>query len=166
MLESLLTPGALEPNVSEIKRQTGLNHATVQSSLDFFKESGAVKGFSPDLDLEKFGFNLEVLTVFQADMSNKRIADKFFDSVKSDPHFIYASGVAGATNWNVLSRQLFRDVDAYLADIQGYYNRMPELYELIQDKAVFYARKPLYKKELYSRTAINLLKKEKNHLNK
>ena len=159
VLEALIKPGSIEPNISQIQRYTGLNQATVRASIEFL-EKNVMNGYSPRIDMEKMGFGLEVITIYQFDGSDKVKTKKVMDAMGTDPHIFYCYGMAGSTNWNLVTRQMFRDVESYLESVQDYYSRVPEMYELVQDKMVFYVRRPVYKKMSYTEAMVEILKAE------
>lgn len=159
VLEALLKPDSVAPNISRIQKYTGLNQATVRASLEFL-EKNALGSYLPMIDMEKMGFGLEVITMYQFDGSDKEKTKKFMDEIGRDPHIFYCYGMAGSTNWNLVTRQMFRDVESYLESVQEYYVRVPELYELVQDKMVFYVRRPVYKKMSHFEAVVGILKQE------
>lgn len=56
--------------VREYSRQLGMARATVQSRIDKFVESGAIRSFAPHLDLAQLGYPLSAYVYCTLDQSN------------------------------------------------------------------------------------------------
>ena len=83
ILEALLKDGVVSPNIRQIQKRTGYHKATIKSSIDFFKKEGLLSGFGPKIDFKKFGYKLEAVVLFQADLSDKKTFEKLISSIHS-----------------------------------------------------------------------------------
>lgn len=160
VLEALLKKNSVQPNIRQIKRHTGLHKATVKGSLLFLEKEGILQGFGPKVDFKKLGYNLEVLTFFEIDMSEQKIFEKFIDTLKKDPHTYWVSSIIGAGNWNMLCRHIFRDVESYHAEIQKRYMSLPGYHDLVKNMQSFFSVEPIFKNESRTATIIELVKKQ------
>jgi DNA-binding Lrp family transcriptional regulator len=162
VLEALLNPRAVSPNLEQIKKITGYHKATIKGSIEFLKKEGVLKGFGPKVDIKEFGFGLEVKTMLQADISKKKILDLFFEKVKTDPHVYQATGMIGSGNWNLALSSLYRDVESFHKHFsKNYFESVPDLFDLIKDKQVFYFTEPFYKMSSRTESIIKIIRFER-----
>lgn len=160
ILEALLKPGSVQPNIRQIKRRTGYHKATIKSSLDFLEKEGVLQGFGPKVNFRKLGYNLEVLSLTQADLSKQKAFEKFLEMVEKDPHIYWLSSVVGGGNWNFLSRHIYKDIETFHAQTQQFYRSMPGFYDLIKDMQSFFSVEPVFKNTSRTKTILDLIKKE------
>jgi len=161
ILEALLKPKSVQPNLRQIKRHTGYHKATVKSSLDFLQKEGILQGFGPKVDFRKLGYKLEVLSLIQADMSEQKAFEKFVSTAKEDPHLYWVSSVVGSGNWNILSRHIYKDIESYHRESQERYRGIPGFYSLVKDTQSFFSVEPIFKQASRTKSIIDLVKKER-----
>ena len=160
--EALLKEHSVTPNIRQIQKYTGYHKATIKSSLDFMKQEGLLSGFGPKFDFKKFGYKLEVIVLFQADMSDKKTFEKFLQTAKSDPNIYRFSSIIGAGNWNLMAHHIHKDVDSYHKDItKKYYEQIPQIFSVLKDRQIFYENEPFYKVESRTKAMIEIIRKEK-----
>jgi len=146
LLEALLKKRSVKPNIRQLKAYTGLHKATIKSSLDFLEKQGVVTGYGPKVNFKPLGFKLEVTTLLQADLSNKKIFDALMKKAESDPHLYWFSGMLGSSNWNIVMRQIYRDVESYRQHFEEHYFRaIPSIYDFIRDRQILFTTEPVYK---------------------
>ncbi|MFH1255785.1 MAG: hypothetical protein V1494_00695, partial [Candidatus Diapherotrites archaeon] len=73
ILSALLKKGSVTPNMRQIQRATGYHKATIKASLDFLSKQGVLEGFSPKINIRKFGYKLEAMVMLHADTSEKKV---------------------------------------------------------------------------------------------
>ena len=151
ILNSLLQPGSVTPNIKQIQKQTGYHKATIKSSLDFLSKEGLLTGFGPKIDFQKFGYNLEVLTLLQVDLTKKNFLSKLVKEVKDDSNLYSMSGIIGSGNYNLTQRHIYKDIESYHKQVnQKYYEKLDGIHDFIKRRDIFYVTEPYYK--LASRT--------------
>ncbi|MCX6798674.1 MAG: Lrp/AsnC family transcriptional regulator [Candidatus Diapherotrites archaeon] len=160
ILEALLLPKCVQPNIRQIKRHTGFHKATIKSSLDFLEKEGVLTGFGPKVDFRKLGYKLEVLSLSQADMSEQKVFEKFLEAANSDPHIHWVSSVVGSGNWNMLTRHLYKDIESYHDESQKRYRSIPGFYNLMKDTQSFFSVEPVFKSAGRTKNIIELIKRE------
>ncbi len=161
ILDALLKPRSVQPNIRQIKRHTGYHKATIKSSLDFLEKKGVLQGFGPKVNFRKLGYKLEVLSLTQADLSEQKIFEKFIETIEKDPHVYWVSSVVGSGNWNFLSRHVYKDIETYHAESQKRYRSIPKFYNLVKDTQSFFSVEPVFKNTSRTKTIIDLIKKER-----
>ncbi len=161
ILEALLGPKTVQPNIRQIKRITGYHKATIKSSLDFLEKAGVLQGFGPKVNFRKLGYNLEVLSFTQADLSAQKAFEKYLEEIEKDPHVYWVSSVVGGGNWNFLSRHIYRDIETYHAESQKRYRSIPGFYDLVKDSQSFFSVEPIFKNASRTKSIIELIKKER-----
>lgn len=162
ILEALLQKNSTRPNLRHIKQLTGFHKATIKSSLDFLEKKELVQGYGPKIDFRKLGYNLEATTLMQVDLSKKKIFDKFVERLGKDPHAYWCSGMLASGKWNLVSRLLYEDVESYRKHSEEhYYKQIPELYDLIKDRQIFFTTEPVYKSASRTSSIIELIKKKR-----
>ncbi|MFH1256616.1 MAG: hypothetical protein V1494_04975, partial [Candidatus Diapherotrites archaeon] len=135
---------------------------TIKASLDFLSKQGVLEGFSPKINIRKFGYKLEAMVMLHADTSEKKVFEDFLERVKKDPHLYRLSAIMGSGNWNLMVSHLYRDIEGYHNNEQKqYYEAVPGIYKLIKDKQVFYATEPYYKNASRVASVIEIVRKEK-----
>jgi len=162
ILEALIKKGSVNPNMRQIKRHTGYHKATIKSSLDFLEKEGLLKGYGPKIDFRKFGYCLEAIVMLKADMNRKELVGSYIRAAEKDPHMYWASGIAGPSNWNIMTRHFYKDIESFHRETQKKYNEsIPNIYDIIRDKQVFYAIEPHYKNESRTESILKVIKAEK-----
>jgi len=160
VLEALLKQGSVRPNIKRIKQYTGFHKATIMSSLAFLEKAGLIQGYGPKINFRVLGYNLEVTTLLQADLSRRDAFNLFIERAMQDPHMYWFSGMLGSGNWNLLTRHIYRDVESYRKHIESYYyETVPDIYELIRDKQIFFTTEPIYKSASRTKSIIELIKR-------
>ncbi|MCD6434443.1 MAG: hypothetical protein J7L14_02430, partial [Candidatus Diapherotrites archaeon] len=144
ILESLLKPNSVVPNLKQIKRYTGYHLATIKSSLEFLKQKGILTGFGPKINFKKLGYSLEAIVLMQIDFSQKEIFNRYLEAVKKDPHIYMLTPIIGG-NWNMIARFINKDVESHHRCIQENYLSIPGIYKLIKNQQIFYDIEPHYK---------------------
>jgi DNA-binding Lrp family transcriptional regulator len=161
IIESLLKKGSVSPNMRQIKRNTGFHKATIKSSLDFLEKEGVLQGWGPKVNFRKFGYNLEAITMYQMETSERDKFRKLLERVEHDPHLYNISSVIGSGNWNFIARHFYKDVESYHKATQEHYYSMPGIFDLIKDRLIFYATEPVYKSVSRTESIIKIIKQEK-----
>lgn len=162
ILEALLKKNTVIPNIRQIKRDTGYHKATIKSSLEFMQKEGLLSGFGPKIDLRKLGYNLEIVVLLHADLSKKAVLEKMVEITSKDPHVYRLSSVIGSGNWNLIVRQIYRDVESYHKWSQKtHYEALPGIYDFIKDRQIFYETEPHYKSSSRTESIVKLIKMEK-----
>ena len=160
ILKALLEPAAVAPNIKHIQRRTGYHKATIKSSLGFLAKQGMVTGYGPKMDFRKFGYNLEVLTFLHADLTRKKALHDFAAEVKKDPHIYFLTGVVGSGNWNLLARQIYKDVESYHKDMNDkYFGTLKGIHDFIKAKETFYVTEPFYKHDSRIDSIVAIIRK-------
>ncbi len=160
ILDSLLKPRSVQPNIRQIKHYTDFHKATIKSSLDFLQKEGVLQGFGPKVDFRKLGYNLEVLTLSQADLSAQKEFEKYLETIGKDPHVYWASSVVGSGNWNILSRHIHRDIESFHAEGQKRYRSIAGFYDLVKDTQSFFSVEPVFKNASRTKSIIELIKRD------
>jgi len=160
-IEALLKPRSVQPNIRQLKHYTGYHKATLKSSLDFLQKEGVLQGFGPKINFREFGYNLEVTSLLQADLSEQKVFEKFLAKVEKDPHVYWVTSIVGAGNWNFLTRQIYKDMETFHAESQERYRSMPGFYDLVKNTQNFFSVEPVFKNESRTKTIIDLIKREK-----
>ena len=151
VLGALLKPGSVTPNIRQIQKLTGYHKATIKSSLDFLASEGLLGGYGPKVDFRKFDYKLEVLTLIQADLTQKDFLKKLVEEVKKDDNLYFLSGVVGSGNWNLLARHIYKDIESYHKGVgEKYFEKLSGIHDFVKRKEIFYVTEPFYK--LGSRT--------------
>ena len=162
ILKALLEPGAVTANIRHIQRRTGYHKATIKASLDFLSRQSLITGFGPKVDLKKFGYNLEVLTLMHADLTKKRALSTFSAEVKKDPHIYFLSGVVGSGNWNLIARHMYRDIESYHRDMNdNYFAKLGGIHDFIKARETFYVTEPFYKLDSRIDSLIGIVRKSR-----
>lgn len=161
ILDALLKKNAVKPNIEQIKKYTGLHKGTVVSSLNFLEKEGIISGYGPKIDFRKFGYKLETSMLLQLDLCNEDLFEKFLAQTRKDPHCYWVSGMLGASNWNVIVRQIHADVESYQKHMQAnYYNKVKDIYKLITDRQIFFTTEPVYKNVSRTESLIKMIKQK------
>lgn len=160
VFDALLRKNSVQPNIRQIKKQTGYHKATIKSSLAFLEKQGILHGFGPKVDFKKLGFNLEVLTFLQVDLSQQKPFEKFIEVLEKDSHTYWVSSIIGSGNWNILCRHIYKDVESYHSDLQTRYMSIPGYHSLIKNMQSFFSVEPVFKNESRTKSIIELIKNE------
>lgn len=164
ILDALIKKGSVLPNIRQMQKHTGYHKATIKSSLDFLMKQGILEGYGPKFNFKKLGQNLEVVMLFQADLSNKMAAKRILNEIKKDPNIYMLSSIVGSGNWNLIAHNIYKDVESYHAGINGkYYDKIPEIYKVIRDRQIFYITEPMYKNASRTKSVIEIIRKEKGY---
>jgi len=162
VLDALLKKGNVSVNIARIQQSTKLHKATIKASLEFLSKEGVLEGFGPKINFKKFGFGLEVITILQVDLSEKKVFDDFLSQALKDPHFYSLSPVIGSGNWNVVARHFYQDIESYHKnEEENYFKKIPGLFKLVRDRQLFYVTEPHYKQSSRTESIIKAMKKEK-----
>ncbi|MCX6803628.1 MAG: Lrp/AsnC family transcriptional regulator [Candidatus Diapherotrites archaeon] len=160
ILKALLEKGASHPNIGRIKTKTDYHLATIKSSLDFLQKEGIVTGFGPKIAFWKLGFKLEAVELLQLDFSKPALVEKYLDIARNDPHVFALNSVMGSGNFNVISFQFYEDVEAYHKNLQEtYVKKIPNYYEIVKDRQVFYLTEPTFKRGSRTNSIIEIMRK-------
>ena len=159
ILKALLEKSCTQPNVRRIKTKTGYHLATIKSSLDFLTKGGVLTGYGPKIAFWKLGYKLEAIELLQLDFSKSEYIEKYLDIVNKDPHVFALNSVMGSGNFNVISMQFYEDVEAYHKNLQeNYVKKMPNYYEVVKDRQVFYLTEPTFKRGSRTDSIISLVR--------
>lgn len=162
IVDALLKDHSVIPNLKQIQKYTGYHKATIKSSIDFLKNQGVLLGFGPKFEFKKFGYKLEVVVLFQADMSDKKTFEKIIETAKKDPNLYRLSSIIGSSNWNLIAHHIYKDVESYHKDInKKYYGNIPQIFNVLKDRQIFYENEPFYKTASRTNSVIEIIKKEK-----
>ena len=162
ILKSLIDKGCTQPNLRRIKTKTKYHLATIKGSLDFLKKEGIIAGFGPKIASWKMGYKLEAIELLQLDFSKTDLVDKYLEVVGKDPHVYGLSSVMGSGNYNVMSFQFYTDVEAYHKNLQErYVKKIPNYYEVVKDRQVFYLTEPTFKRGSRTDSIIQLMRLQK-----
>ncbi len=160
--EALLKEHSVMPNIRQLQKYTGYHKATIKSSIDFMKEAGLLLGYGPKFDFKKFGYKLEVIALFQADMSDKKTFEKILQAAKEDPNMYRLSSIIGSGNWNLMAHHIYKDVDSYHKDItKKYYEKIPQIFSVLKDRQIYYENEPFYKAASRTTAMVEIIRKEK-----
>lgn len=158
VLEAILKKNSVQPNIRQIKKHTGFHKATIKSSLDFLEKEEVMKGFGPKVNFRKLGYNLEVMNLFQADLGEQKLFEKFLEILEKDPHVYWVSSIIGSGNWNMLCRSIHRDIESYHAEFQKRYASTKGYYDLIKDMQSFFSVEPIFKNKSRTESIIELIR--------
>ena len=161
LLEALLKPGSVQPNLSRIRHHTGFHKATIKSSLDFLQREGIVSGYGPKIDFHKFGYNLEVLTLLQVDLTQKELWGQFLSRANEDANVYRISSLVGGGNWNVIKRHVYKDVESYHRDAMEKFYSIPGIHSLVLDREIFYQTEPTFKNVSRTKSIIDCVRRER-----
>ena len=164
ILDALLKKNSVVPNFRQIKRYTGYHLATVKGSLEFMQKQGFLAGFGPKINLRQLGYNLEVISMAQVDFSKKDIFEKLVAAHNSDPNVYRACSVIGPSNWNYITHHIYKDIDSYHQNIRKtYYEKIPELYDIVKDRQIYYETEPVYKNASRTESVLKIIKADLGH---
>lgn len=162
IIEALLKELSVTPNIRQIQKHTGYHKATIKSSLEFLKKEGLLHGFGPKIDFKKFGYKLEVVVLYQADISDKETFQSILETAKSDPNLYRLSSIIGSSNWNLMAHHIYRDVESYHKDTtKKYYEKIPKIFNVLRDRQIFYENEPFHKVASRTKSMIEIIRKEK-----
>jgi DNA-binding Lrp family transcriptional regulator len=133
MLESLMKKRGICPNMREIQKETGYHKATIKSSIDFLEKEGFLSGYGPKINFRKFGYRLEVIEMLQMDKSKKELFSQYLKKAEKDPNLFRLSAIM----------------------------KIPNIYDLIKDRQIFYATEPLYKNASRTASVLDIIKTRK-----
>jgi DNA-binding Lrp family transcriptional regulator len=161
ILKTLLDKNCTQPNLRKIKSKSEYHLATIKSSLDFLTKEGVLQGFGPKIAFWKLGYKLEAIELLQLDFSKKDLAEKYLDVAKKDPHVFNLNSIMGSGNFNVVSFQFYEDVESYHKNLQeNYVKKIPNYYEVVKDRQVFYLTEPTFKRGSRTDSIIEILRKK------
>lgn len=162
ILEALSQKRSVKPNLRQIKSYTGLHKATIKSSLAFLEKKGIITGYGPKINFRELGFKLEVTTLLQADLSKKNIFDDLMKKAEKDTHLYWFSGMLGSSNWNIVMRQIYRDVESYRKHFEEHYFKgIPSIYDFIKDRQILFTTEPVYKSQSRTNSIIESILMER-----
>ena len=161
ILKALIEKGATQPNIRRIKNKTDYHLATIKSSLDFLQKEGILTGYGPKLAFWKMGFKLEAVELLQLDFSKPSLVEKYLDAALNDPHVFSLNSVMGSGNFNVISFQFYEDVESYHKNQQeNYVKKIPNYYEIVKDRQVFYLAEPTFKRSSRTDSIIGIMRRK------
>ncbi len=160
ILAAMQEKGCVMPNIRQIKKHTGFHRATIKSSIDFLEKEKFITGYRPLLDSMVVGYKLYGTSYFQVDLTDKKTYNKVINSTKEDNSILSTSEVLCEGEYNLAVRFIARDIENYhRKETERYYKQMPELYNFIKKKSVFFLTGPYNKARVNEIDAvINLLK--------
>ncbi|MBU1121065.1 MAG: Lrp/AsnC family transcriptional regulator [archaeon] len=162
VLDALMKKNSVVPNIRQVKRHCGYHKATIKSSIDFLSKEGLIEGFGPRINFKKFGYKLEAIEMLQIDFAEKELFNKFLQAVNKDPHIYRLSAIIGSGNWNLMVRHFYSDVESFHDNSQkNYFEKIKGIYDLIQDRLIFFSTEPFYKSVSRTKSLIDVIKKEK-----
>ena len=162
ILDALLKKGSVGPNIRQIQKYTGYHKATIKSSLDFLMKQGMLEGYGPKFNFKKLGQNLEVVSIFKADLSDKRAVRKILEAIEKDPNIYRVSSIIGSGNWNMIAHYIYKDIESYHAGLnKKYYEPIPDMYKVLKDRQIFYLTEPMYKNVSRTKSVIEIIRREK-----
>ena len=161
ILKTLLDKGATQPNLRRIKAKSGYHLATIKSSLDFLQKENVLTGYGPKISFWKLNYKLECIELLQLDFSKRDLIEKYLDAVKNDPHVFALNSVMGSGNFNAISFQFYEDVESYHKNLQEtYVKKIPNYYDVVKDRQVFYLTEPTFKRGSRTDSIINLMRRK------
>ncbi len=161
ILKVLLEKGTTQPNIRRIKTKTGYHLATIKGSLDYLQKDGFLTGYGPKIAFWKLGYRLEVIELLQIDFSKPDLAEKYLEFVKKDPHVFALNSLMGSGNFNTISFQFYEDVESYHKNLQdNYIKKLPNYYDVIKDRQVFYLTEPTYKRGSRTDSIIEIMRRK------
>lgn len=159
ILEALLKKRAVVPNIRQIKHYTGYHKATIKSSLDFLVKEGILEGFGPKFNFKGLGQNLEVITLFEADLSNKNAVGRLSAAVQKDPNLYRFCSIIGPGNWNLIGHHIYKDIESCHSGInKKYYQKIPSIYKVLKNRQIFYLTEPVYKNISRTKSVIDIIR--------
>ncbi len=162
ILLALHEKNSVKANIRHIKKVTGYHKSTILSSLEFMDSKNLLQGFGPRINFRALGFNLEAMSLFQVDLSKKKLFEEFLLESDKDDHLYWLSGMLSSGTYNVVARHLYKDVESYQKHTQqDYFEKIPGLYDLIKDRQVLFLTEPTFKNLSRTKSIIQILKKEK-----
>lgn len=162
LLEALLKKRSVKPSLKHLKSHTGLHKATIKSSLNFLEKKGLIKGYGPKINFRLLGYKLEATTLLQADLSKKKIFEKLLKKAEDDSHLYWFSGMLGSSNWNLVMRHIYRDVESYREHFEEHYFKgVPSIYDFIKDRQILFTTEPVYKAESRTNSIIESILRER-----
>jgi DNA-binding Lrp family transcriptional regulator len=161
ILGAMIEKNSTQPNVRKIKTKTGYHLATIKGSIDFLKKEGIITGYGPKISFWKLDYKLEAVELLQIDFSKPELVEKFFEIAKNDPHVYVIQSIMGSGNFNVISFQFYKDVESYHKNLsQRYVQKIPNYYDVVKDRQVFYLTEPTFKRGSRTESVIKILKRE------
>ncbi len=161
ILKVLLDKGVVQPNLRRIKSKTKYHLATIKSSIDFLQKEGIISGYGPKLSFWKLDYKIEVIELLQLDFSKQELVTKYVEVVQQDPHVYMLQSIMGSGNFNVASFQFYKDMESYHKNLQEHYvKKIPNYYDLVKDRQVFYQTEPTFKRGSRTNSMIEILRKE------
>lgn len=161
ILSAMTKKGAVQPNVRQIKKITGLHRATIKSSIDFLEKEEFITGYRPLLDPLIAGYNLKSYSFYQLDLSLKEKINSFKDLLKKDKNIIYSSSTISDGNYNFFINSISKNIEEFHNNLKNnYVYKLPSYYDLIKKSVHFYSANPLYKNKNQIDVIIDLLLKE------
>jgi len=162
ILEALLKKRSVVPNIRQIKAYTSYHKATIKSSLDFLAKKGILSGFGPKFNFKGLGQSLEVITLFEADLSNKRAVNRIISTMQKDPNLYRLSSIIGSGNWNIIGHYIYKDIESYHAGInKKYYGEIPSMYRVMKNRQIFYLTEPVYKNVSRTKSVVDIIRNER-----
>lgn len=161
ILKALIEKGSTQPNIRRIKTKTDYHLATIKGSIDFLQKEGILTGYGPKIAFWKLGYKLEAIELLQLDFSKTNLVEKYLDIALKDPHVFSLNSIMGSGNFNVISFQFYEDVESYHKNQQdNYVKKIPNYYEIVKDRQVFYLTEPTFKRSSRTDSIIDIMRKK------
>ncbi len=162
VLDALQHKGNVQPIIQRIKKKCRLHKATIKASIDFLEKQGTIASYGPRVIFKELGYNLEVLELMQVDLSEKKTFDAFLNEMEKDVHIYMVAPIIGTGNLNLVIKHVHKDVESFHNhQNKNYYQKIPGLYKIIQDRRIFYLATPLYKNRSRSSCMIEIARQER-----
>ncbi len=162
ILKALLKTGSVVPNIRQVQKQTGYHKATIKSSLDFLSKEGLLTGFGPKVDFPRFGYNLEVMTLLQVDLTKKDFLDRFNKESRKDSNMYFMAGIIGSGSYNIVQRHIYRDIESYHRQVnEKYFEKIDGIHDFVKRRDIFYVTEPFYKMSSRTGSLIEIIRKER-----
>lgn len=68
----ILQENAREATAAEMGEQTGVSSSTVRNRIEILEDNGVIRGYHPEIDYEKAGFELHLFVVGRTSTANRR----------------------------------------------------------------------------------------------
>lgn len=164
ILKALLMPNSVNANIKQLQKQTGYHKATIKSSLDFLSKEGLLTGYGPKVDFPRFGYNLEVLTLLQVDLTKKDFLEKYSKEVNKDPNMYFMAGIIGSGNYNLIQRHIYKDIESYHKQVnEKYYEKLDGIHDFIKRRDIFYVTEPFYKLSSRTGSLIEIIRRARGY---
>jgi len=164
ILDALLKPGSVSPNIKQIQKSTNYHKATIKSSLDFFTKESLIAGYGPKVDFRGFGYKLEVLSLIQADLTKKDLFERYLNEVKKDSNLYSLTSLAGSGKYNLVARHIYKDVETFHEAVnKKYFEQLDGIYDFIKSREIVYVTEPYFKMDSRTASLIKIIRKSRGY---